>query len=567
MPPTDDDVPPLERDGDRRQGQRSDRRMGPERRISRDRRTLLRRSEAALPDAPLRALVVNIRQELAAPVAAICQYARMAQSDAVVLRREQILADLERVIHATETLTHLVDWLLAPEAMRDLLAADDLVASEKRYRHDLRTPINAIKGYGELILEDLADSGLGGALPDLEAMLAETERLLTGLEAIVRFSREGASAADRSALARAVAQDVARSVAGRNPGHSAGIEPGRVLIVDDIETNRALLQRHMERERHSVVLAADGHSALALLQTQPFDLMLLDLMMPGINGLEVLRRVKADPATAGLPVVMISALDELDSVVRCLEDGAEDYLPKPFDPVLLHARVNAILERGQLRARERRILDALTEEKRKSDLLLRSILPEPIVARMSAGEAGIADRFEAVTVLFCDIVGFTEISGAMAPSALVANLDRLFRRFDELALHHGVEKIKTIGDAYMAVAGLPVARPDHAEAAVAMARDIIDALGDLAGGFGRALSVRIGLHSGPATAGVIGTHRFIYDVWGDTVNVASRLENLGLPNRIHISGATAGLLGGHVALECRGSLEVKGKGAMTTYLI
>ncbi|MGE4217849.1 MAG: adenylate/guanylate cyclase domain-containing protein [Alphaproteobacteria bacterium] len=347
----------------------------------------------------------------------------------------------------------------------------------------------------------------------------------------------------------------------------SNVEPACILIVDDIETNRALLQRHMEREGHTVTLAADGQIALDLLENEPFDLVLLDLMMPGINGLEVLRRTKDRPETARLPVVMISALDELHSVVRCLEDGAEDYLTKPFDPVLLHARVNAILERAQLRAREQRILSELTEEKKRSDRLLRSILPEPIVERMSAGEAGIADRFDTVTVLFCDIVGFTEISSAMTPGMLVANLDKLFRRFDELAVQHGIEKIKTIGDAYMAVAGLPVPRTDHAQAAAAMARDMIEVLDDFGNGFGRSLAVRIGLHSGPVTAGVIGAHRFIYDVWGDTVNVASRLETLGVPNRIHLSAETARLLDGTAEPECRGTFDVKGKGRMTTYIL
>ena len=173
---------------------------------------------------------------------------------------------------------------------------------------------------------------------------------------------------------------------------------------------------------------------------------------------------------------MVSGLSETDAVIRCIEAGAEDYLPKPCDLVLLRARIGAALERKRWREREREYLQQLTSEKERSETLLRSILPDPIVLRLNAGETAIADRFEEVSILFADIVGFTPAAALTTPGRLVERLDRVFREFDTLARALGVEKIKTIGDAYMAAAGLPRPRLDHAEAIAAFALGILDAL-------------------------------------------------------------------------------------------
>jgi class 3 adenylate cyclase len=172
-----------------------------------------------------------------------------------------------------------------------------------------------------------------------------------------------------------------------------------------------------------------------------------------------------------------------------------------------------------------------------------------------------------VSVLFADLVGFTAHSGRIAPAEIVEYLNQLFSEFDALARELGVEKIKTIGDAYMAVAGLPDPIPDPFGAIAKMAFGMIDRLGRVNGRFGWPLQIRIGIHSGPVVAGIIGAHRFIYDVWGDTVNVASRLEAYSLPNRIHVSEDTARHLVGLSALEPRGSIEVKGKGKLETFFL
>jgi class 3 adenylate cyclase len=209
----------------------------------------------------------------------------------------------------------------------------------------------------------------------------------------------------------------------------------------------------------------------------------------------------------------------------------------------------------------------LTSEKATSERLLLNVLPSPIADRLKGGETLIVDRFDAVSVMFADIVGFTMMSAKTSPEKLVTMLNSLFRSFDDLAERHGIEKIKTIGDAYMAVAGVPEPIADHAVAMAHMAVDMLDVVHTYAREHAIPLDIRIGIHSGSVVAGVIGTKKFIYDLWGDTVNTASRMESHGVPGRVQVSEVTANALGGEFELEDRGALEIKGKGKMHTFLL
>ncbi|MDD4996658.1 MAG: adenylate/guanylate cyclase domain-containing protein, partial [Syntrophales bacterium] len=289
--------------------------------------------------------------------------------------------------------------------------------------------------------------------------------------------------------------------------------------------------------------------------------------MPEIDGFQVLQRLKSDDNVSHIPVIMLSALEEMDLVIRCIEMGAEDYLHKPFDPVLLRARIGACLEKKRLRDREQAYLRQLSIETEKSERLLLNILPAPIAGRLKLGENPIVDNFPEVTVLFADLVGFTELSTRMAAAELIGSLNEIFTIFDELAERHGLEKIKTVGDSYMAVGGLPTPRTDHAEAIAQMALDMLDRIAKINSRKEHALSLRIGIHTGPVIAGVIGMRRFIYDLWGDTVNIASRMESHGLPDCIQVTETTRAMLSGKFIFEKRGRIKVKGKGEMITYLL
>jgi len=204
-------------------------------------------------------------------------------------------------------------------------------------------------------------------------------------------------------------------------------------------------------------------------------------------------------------------------------------------------------------------------ERLKSERLLLNILPVSIAQRLKEDHSIIADHFESVTVLFADIVGFTTLADKVSPTKLVGRLNRIFSAFDDLAERHGLEKIKTIGDAYMVAGGFPELRDGHAKDVSAMALDMLEAIVECNLDYEQPVNIRIGIHTGPAVAGVIGIKKFAYDVWGATVNTASRMEASGLPGRIQLSEQAAALLDGDFAIEARGTIEVKGKGRMKTY--
>jgi len=215
----------------------------------------------------------------------------------------------------------------------------------------------------------------------------------------------------------------------------------------------------------------------------------------------------------------------------------------------------------------RNTLEALRTEQQKSETLLLNILPESIAKQLKEGESHIADGFAEVTILFADIVGFTQLSAQTSPEQLVALLNEIFTIFDQLSEKHGLEKIKTIGDAYMVASGLPKPRSDHAQAIAEMALDMQEEVEKFSAQGNTILSLRIGINTGEVVAGVIGTKKFIYDLWGDAVNTASRMESHGIAGRIQVSSTTYELLKDNYLLEKRGKIQVKGKGEMNTYLL
>jgi adenylate cyclase len=203
---------------------------------------------------------------------------------------------------------------------------------------------------------------------------------------------------------------------------------------------------------------------------------------------------------------------------------------------------------------------------KQSDDLLHNILPDEIAARLKANPSMVADSFESASVLFADVVGFTPMSAGMSAADLVALLNRIFTTFDAFVDELGIEKIKTVGDEYMVASGVPVPRRDHAEAVADLALRMRDHVASKEFE-GRRIRLRIGINSGPVVAGIIGTHKFAYDLWGDVVNTASRMESEGLPGSIQISGTTFSLIENRFVCERRGLIRVKGKGEMDTYIL
>jgi class 3 adenylate cyclase len=500
----------------------------------------------------------RLRERFLVPANAILAYSQVLHDQAKRRGPGGAQDDLARIVACAR---EVVDLLLAAEA---LLTADDGAGTApvpRELHHDLRTPLSAIKGYAELLLED----GTVEARDDLERLIRRVRELLGRVEAL--GSGLAGGTAQHEATARELAVALAATADRLEPQAEAraAAAAGRVLVVDDHENNRLLLQDILALAGHEVEVAPSGAAGLAHLDANPVDLVLLDLLMPGMNGLEVLVAMRAKPALADLPVVVLSGVDNSDMIGQCLAAGAQDFIRKPFDATVLRARVAATLERKRLRDRERVYLARLDDGKRRAEALLANTLPRAVIDRLGAGERTIADRVEDCTVLFADIVGFTTIAARLPPARLVADLDRLVCAFDDLAADLGVEKIKTVGDAYLAVAGVPEPRPDHAQAAAELALRMTEAVATTAPELGTPYQLRVGLHTGPVLAGVIGRRKFSYDVWGDTVNIASRLQQLAAPGEVTISEATRAALPGGFRAEALGSVELRGRGSFETH--
>jgi adenylate cyclase len=301
---------------------------------------------------------------------------------------------------------------------------------------------------------------------------------------------------------------------------------GRVLVVDDDRLNRMLLARGLEQAGHRVRTAENGREALELLREDPPDVVLLDIVMPELDGVSVLERIRRDTALQHVPVIMISAVDDTDSVVRCIEMGAEDYLPKPFDPVLLRARINAGLAKKRLheleRERVRGVFSRFVPEHVVDDVLERT-----------DDDLRLGGSRDMGTVMFTDIRGFTAYSESAEPDRVIDVLNEYFGEMIDAIFEHRGTLVGYRGDGLLAVFGAPIAVADHADRSLAAAREMLDVrLPRFNGwlrerGLGDGFQIGIGLNSGPFMSGNVGSARQLeYTVHGDAVNTAARLEAL-----------------------------------------
>ena len=304
-----------------------------------------------------RVFLANLRHELRTPLNAVIGYSEMLLEDAKDEGQEDFIPDLQKIHAAGNQLLALVNDILDPAKIKAGKLDIDLETLEANLRHELLTPLNAVIGYSEMLLEDAKDKGQEDFIPDLQKIHAAAKRFLAVINDIVNFSRIKAGEIDadlKTAATLSMIRDVVTTIRPLAEGDADSVpaDRGYLLVVDDNEMNRDVLSRHLERQGHTVAVAENGRQALEMVKTHTFDLVLLDIMMPEMNGFQVLQCLKSDDTWRDIPVIMISALDEIDSVVRCIEMGAEDYLPKPFDPVLLKARIGACLEKKRLRDQE-----------------------------------------------------------------------------------------------------------------------------------------------------------------------------------------------------------------------
>ena len=504
-------------------------------------------------------------------------------------------------------------------------------ATITQLRHEFRTPLNNIIGYSEMLLEDLADGDPAMLEPDLLKLHEDAKRLLviindflgkSTLETLgidlgpmsaqvsgpldsaaaavhalkLRAARAGAEGAsqdiDRIALAMntlrqmvfigvawptqstvTMAETLRRTVpvAGRH------VEAGVILVVDDNATNREMLGRRLAREGHEVRLVASGGEALELIRQQHVDLILLDIIMPEMDGYEVLQQIKAAPELQNIPVLMISALDELESVVRCIELGAEDYLPKPFDPILLRARIGACLEKKHLRDREAMHVQELATWNEKLEhrvaeqvalvdrlgRLKRFFSPQLAELIVAGGtEDPLRTHRQEVTVCFVDLRGFTAFAEISEPEEVMTVLREYHAEMGKLIVQHDGTLERFTGDGMMIFFNDPVPVPNAAERTIWMAlamRNRVAELIDKWHKLGYELDLGIGIAQGYATIGAIGYEgRWDYGAIGSVTNLAARLCGEAKPGQILVPQRILAIVGELVEAEPVGELTLKG---------
>ena len=328
--------------------------------------------------------------------------------------------------------------------------------------------------------------------------------------------------------------------------------PGRLLVVDDNKVNRLLLGRSLEQQGHSIEMAENGRQALELMHARPFDLVLLDIEMPEMDGYQVLEKVSTDLQLRDIPIIITSALEELNSVVRCIEMGAEDYLTKPVNPVLLKARIGASLEKKRLRDQQRE--------------LIRKFATSEVATDLETSGFSLGGKFVEATAMFSDIRSFTTIAESQTPAETIELLNTYYTLMFEAISDQGGVVNQMVGDGLMAIFGAPLVQADHCERAVKASLDMIDMIqllnaDRLAQGKAE-IRIGIGIASGQVIAGYTGTtRRATYTCVGDTVNLAARLEShtkvVGKP--ILIDDTTRSALSPAIKVEAEGPFQLKGK--------
>lgn len=520
-------------------------------------------SEAgANPDAPAISAISEIsaisatRQEKDWPPAAwqlLELAARTAEASASTLASaatmgEALRADLTKIHEAATGLQLLTRATLKQYAWHEV-PPDELA----RIRHRLRTPLNHLLGYSEILLEEpeVAESPLGA---ELRALHDSGKLALTLISEGLRASEFSDRASPQGNVS-----PIPVSITPALGVRAADQPGGRILVVDDNPANRDVLAQRLRREGHQPTLAADGPQALALLAEHEFDVILLDVIMPGMDGLQVLDAIRADARWRRVPVLMISALDDVQSVIHCIERGAVDYLPKPFDPVLLRARIGACLEQKRWRDREAEYLARIEAEQQKTESILRAILPGPVVEQIK--QAGVSRPMHQphVALMFADIVGFTPFCERCTPEVVVQTMNGLMISWENVLALHGVEKIKSTGDGILAAYGLfeqGQTRVNFVECCVRCALDLLA----VTEGHPAKLTLRVGVNYGGVVGGVIGARQFLFDLWGDAVNTAARMESHGVPGAITLSRAAWDQVEPLAEGESLGAINVKGKG-------
>lgn len=502
------------------------------------------------------ALWTHLRHELRTPLDAIIGSSELLLGDANSLDQANFISKLNLIHSAGHQLLEIINDLLDPNKFASDDVVFNLASLVANLHYKVRIPINDVIGFSEALLENAAEQGPPDLVADLKKIQSAAEYVLSYINEIIDFSKidaglkkSGAEDSERLALIN----HVMVSLRGLTQDSAAltGYESGSILVVDDNGINRDLLSRYLERQGHAVQVAHNGRKALEMIATGAFDLVLLDITMPGLTGYQVLQHLKHSETLRDPPVIMISALDEMDSVVRCIELGAEDYLPKPFNPVLLRNRVGDFLEKKRLRdlevEQQRKLHELNTALELRNRFILEtfgSYLSDEIVDTiLKKGGLRIKGEKRRATILMADLRGFTSISERLPATDVVAMINIYLETMTEIIQKYQGTIDEFIGDAILVIFGAPILRPDDPRRAVACAVEMQSAMTSVNDRNRQAgypeVALGIGINTGEVVMGNIGSQRRIkYAVVGRAVNLTARIESYTVGGQIFISEST-----------------------------
>jgi len=502
-----------------------------------------------------------MRHELRTPVNGIIGYSEMLLED---VEDEAFIGDLQRIGSGGRKLLDLIDKVLGEGA---LSAQDqDLERVAEQVRVDLRTPVTSVMGYAEMLIETAEEKDQGELIPDLERIRDSASRLLELSGDIVGLATGAGAAASVGGLE---ATELTRAVLSKIHGvaSNGGREAeGRLLVVDDNSENRDLLSRQLARQGYIVLTASNGAEALELLKSKTVDLILLDVIMPIMDGVETLEHLKSDENLEEIPVLMLSSLDEVDGALRCIELGAEDFLSKPVKPAILEARITANLELHRMRERERLYEERAAADQAFIDDLLLATFPETVADRVRGGDSAIADAVPEATVLCGTLRGLSAASSAEGLGQRMKGLRAMHSAVEALVREHGLEILIWRPEGFIAVAGAPSPIEDHAERTVALGLALLENPSNLQGPDGRPLRMGLGLHTGPVMGAALGEARLRYEVWGEGITAAEGVAAAAEDGTLLASPTVHSRLKDRYSFEARKVRDIAGT-QMRTYLL
>ena len=518
------------------------------------------------------AFLSKARHNLKNPVNAILGFSEILIEDCEEYGHIEPVAMLKLLHKAGEEILYQIETCL--NASQDSILYKSVIEMGKEIENAIRDPINEIGTItNSIIITDKIESDIENFSRDIEKIGKSASSLEQELESIIHFNTyetDDLRQKNSNSGHYTMIQDVIDSIEPIDPKDIKDASIGKILVVDDNPNNTELLRKRLIKKGHKVNVANDGTSALMYLMKNinSLDLLILDIVMPGMNGFEVLKFIRNDKRFYDLPVIMISSMDDTDSIYRCIENGADDYIRKPFRQIILEARIDSCIEKKLLRDKEKELIHNLKTERERSERLLFNILPDQVAARLKSGEKTIADNHNEVTVIFADIINFTSQVRDIEADKVVTLLNDLFSEFDILAQKLNIIKIKTIGDSYFAIGGLKLSAKESALKTVEFGIEAIKLIKMLNKNTDlMELELRVGINSGPAISGVIGKKKFAYDIWGSTVNLANRLETTCSVGKIQISESTKELVDSHYSNLTPEKKHIKGVGEITTYTI